>query len=62
MTAQVLLGVAAIVLALSGLWVWWSHRRIRQTMARLDAMLEAAIAGDFHEAHFDESQLSEVES
>lgn len=62
MTGQVLLGVAAIVLALSGLWVWWSHRRIRQTMARLDAMLEAAMAGDFHEETFDESQLSELES
>lgn len=62
MTGQVLLGVAAIVLALSGLWVWWSHRRIRQTMARLNAMLEAAMAGDFHEETFDESQLSELES
>lgn len=62
MTAQVLLGVAVAVLAASGLWVWWGNRRIHQTMARLDAMIEAAMAGDFHEETFDESQLSELES
>lgn len=62
MTVQMLLGVAVAVFVASGLWVWWSHRRTRETMARLDAMLEAAIAGEFHEENFDESQLSELES
>lgn len=62
MTVQMLLGVAVAVFVASGLWVWWSHRRTRETMARLDVMLEAAIAGEFHEENFDESQLSELES
>lgn len=40
----------------------WHRRRERALFARLDAMLEAAIAGHFQESTFDETTLSACES
>ena len=53
--AGVMLAAAVAVVLLAR---WWSARLIR----RLDAMLTAAMEGDFSETSFDESRLSALES
>ena len=53
--AGVMLAAAVAVVLLAR---WWSARLIR----RLDAMLTAAMEGDFAETSFDESRLSALES
>lgn len=54
--------VAGGIVLAAAAWCGWTHHRTVQTMARLDAMLEAAIGGAFHEEDFDESRLSALES
>ena len=48
-----ILGAGAVV-------VWGNGWRLRQTLRRMDAMLERAIRGDFTEDTFDETLLSSV--
>ena len=54
--------VAALVLLAAAGVLLWRRRCERRLMARLDAMLSAAIEGDFSARHFDETQLSALES
>ena len=44
----------------AGAVVVWDRWRLRQTLRRMDAMLERAIRGDFTEDTFDETLLSSV--
>ena len=53
-----LLALAAVGLAF-GLWQWVSRRR---TLRRLGDMLDRAIAGNFAEERFDETELSALET
>lgn len=46
----------------AGAVVVWDRWRLRQTLRRMDAMLERAIRGDFTEDTFDETLLSSVET
>lgn len=54
----VLLAFAVIGL-LFGLWQWTARRR---TVQRLDNMLEQSISSGFTEEHFDETELSALET
>lgn len=54
--------VAALALLAAAGVLLWRRRCERRLMARLDAMLSAAIEGDFSARHFDETQLSALES
>ena len=56
--AWIFLALAAAGLAF-GLWQWASRRR---TLRRLSEMLDRAIAGDFAEERFDETELSALET
>jgi len=60
MDSLYLLAILAILAAAAV--VVWDRRRLRQTLLRLDAMLDEAIRGDFSESHFDETLLSAVET
>lgn len=57
-----MLSIAAIAAILAAGTVLWYRRRTRQTLERLNRMVEAAIQGTFTENSFDESLLSAVES
>ena len=57
-----MLSIAAIAAILAAGTVLWYHRRTRQTLERLNRMVDAAIQGTFTENSFDESLLSAVES
>lgn len=54
--------VAALALLAAAGVLLWRRRCERRLMARLDAMLSAAIEGNFSARHFDETQLSALES
>ena len=54
--------VAALALLAAMGVLLWRRRYERCLMARLDAMLSAAIDGDFSECNFDETQCSALES
>lgn len=55
--------IAALALAAGALaYALWCRRREKRTLQTLEAMLEAAIRGDFSEETFDESLLSAVEA
>lgn len=54
--------VAALALLAAMGVLLWRRRYERCLMARLDAMLSAAIDGDFSESNFDETQCSALES
>ena len=49
----------AVIGFLFGLWQWTARRR---TVRRLDNMLEQSISGGFTEEHFDETELSALET
>lgn len=53
---------AAVLFAVSGIWVWHTHMRVRRIMEHMNAMLEAAMNGSFQEEVYDESMLSAVET
>lgn len=57
-----MLSIAAIAAILAAGTVLWYRRRTRQTLERLNRMVDAAIQGTFTENSFDESLLSAVES
>ena len=57
-----MLSIAAIAAILVAGTVLWYRRRTRQTLERLNRMVDAAIQGTFTENSFDESLLSAVES
>lgn len=57
-----MLSIAAIAAILAAGTVLWYRRRTRQTLERLNRMVDAAIQGTFTESSFDESLLSAVES
>lgn len=57
-----MLSIAAIAAILAAGTVLWHRRRTRQTLERLNRMVDAAIQGTFTENSFDESLLSAVES
>lgn len=57
-----MLSIAAIAAILTAGTVLWYRRRTRQTLERLNRMVDAAIQGTFTENSFDESLLSAVES
>lgn len=57
-----MLSIAAIAVILAAGTVLWYRRRTRQTLERLNRMVDAAIQGTFTETSFDESLLSAVES
>ena len=57
-----MLSIAAIAAILAAGTVLWYRRRTRQTLERLNRMVDAAIQGTFTETSFDESLLSAVES
>lgn len=60
---KTVLFIIALALAAGALaYALWCRRRERRTLQTLEAMLEAAIRGDFSEETFDESLLSAVES
>lgn len=54
--------VAALVLLAAMGVLLWRGRYERRLMGRLDAMLSAAIEGNFSESNFDETQCSALES
>lgn len=54
--------VAVLALLAAAGVLLWRRRCERRLMARLDAMLSAAIEGNFSARHFDETQLSALES
>ena len=49
----------AVIGFLFGLWQWTARRK---TVRRLDNMLEQSISGGFTEEHFDETELSALET
>lgn len=53
-------GVACLIVAAAT--IYWSRRNSRKTMDTLDAMLTAAMDGNFTETTFDESMLSALET
>ena len=57
-----MLSIAAIAAILAAGTVLWYRRLTRQTLERLNRMVDAAIQGTFTENSFDESLLSAVES
>jgi signal transduction histidine kinase len=57
-----LCGAAVLAAALSAAYALHARRRMRRTLETMDAMLDAAIRGDFSEDRYDESLLSSVES
>lgn len=57
-----MLSIAAIAAILAAGTVLWYRRRTRQTLERLNRMVDAAIQGTFTENSFDESLFSAVES
>lgn len=57
-----MLSIAAIAAILAAGTMLWYRRRTRQTLERLNRMVDAAIQGTFTENSFDESLLSAVES
>lgn len=61
MTALGYTVIVAAVLAAVRI-VFWYHGRTQRILENLSRMLDAAMQGDFTEAHFDESLLSAVET
>lgn len=57
-----ILCLAAACILLSLLSLLLERRRVRKTMQRLEAMIEAAVKGSYEELSFDETQLSRLES
>lgn len=58
----ILLVIAVLAVILSIVIVFISHRKTKQILEHLDAMLTAAMDGSFSETTFDESLLSAVET
>lgn len=52
----------AVCLFLAVAMIVWDYRKTKRTMDTLDAMLTAAMNGDFKESAFDESMLSSLET
>lgn len=59
---DVIVAIAVLTIILASLIVWLEHRKIQNTMSKIEKMLDAAINGSFAENNFDESELSALET
>lgn len=63
MTLWMILAIAAVIIAITAVTaLMTSHLRWRRALRGVDAMLDAALSGDFSPENFDESQISKLEA
>lgn len=53
--------ISILVCLTSASFIWYTKYRVRKIMEHMSQMLDAAIAGNFHEEVYDESMLSSIE-